>query len=155
MAAKLVLDKVKDKSLITLMFHDVPCGHDEDMYRFNDDISNYLGIPITEASTGETLWQCIERNHCLPSVHIPFCNRELKQVPAEKYYASLRGEFALHNGYGAEEKRRIEKQKLHAKYPIRYPCYEAGLTSTMIKKIISQDWGIKLPRAYDYFEHNN
>ena len=70
MAAYLVAQK-QPKENIILLYHDVPMGQDEDTYRFNDDVSNFLGIPITDVSDGRTLWDVIRDNKSLPSIFIP------------------------------------------------------------------------------------
>ena len=170
MAAYLVAQKQLKKDII-LLFHDVKGGHDEDMYRFNSDISKFLGIPITEFSLNKTIWEVIKEQKCLPSYpwH-PFCTRILKTDVADEFYSLLSSfvnpyseqnfklypdkPFTLYNGYGVEEKKRI-KNNCKAPYKVEYPVVNAGLTSDDCKRIIAEEWGIKLPRAYQWFEHNN
>lgn len=154
MAAYLVAQK-QPKENIILLYHDVPMGQDEDTYRFNDDVSNFLGIPITEVSDGRTLWETIDDNHSLPSVFIPFCTRLLKQEVGEGFYKTLTEPFVLYTGYCIEEKRRVERARESMTLPTEFPVYDAGLSSKDCKRIISEEWGIELPRVYRYFEHNN
>lgn len=154
MAAYLVAQK-QPKENIILLYHDVPMGQDEDTYRFNDDVSNFLGIPITEVSDGRTLWEVINAHHSLPSMFIPFCTDDLKQKMGEKFYKTLTEPFILYTGYCIEEKKRVEKAKEKMTRPTEFPVYEARLTSKQCKQIIANEWGIKLPRVYKYFEHNN
>jgi len=152
-AAWLVTQKVPKEDIV-LLFHDVPGGHHEDMYRFNDDFSSFLGIPITEVTRNETIWEAITRHHSMPSLWIQFCNYEFKIEPAEKFYATLTEPYVLYNGYAYEEQHRAEKQKQKATREIKYPLIEAGITSKQAKKIV-QGWGLKLPQPYEWFEHNN
>ena len=145
-------------------------GHDDDMYRFNADVSAFLGLPITEYSDKRTIWEVIEKNKHLPGIWMPFCTKELKQMVADKFYVQLPYiayhmdnpdaeelalypdiSYELYTGYCAGEERRVEK----AKIKVNYPVFDAGLTSADCKRIISEEWGIKLPRAYQWFEHNN
>jgi hypothetical protein len=171
MAAYLVAQKVPKEDII-LLFHDVKGGHDEDMYRFNADVSAFLGITITEYSLDKSIWDVIKEQKCLPSYpwH-PFCTRILKTEVADRFYSQLSSfvnpyseqdfqlysdePFTLYNGYGVEEKNRIQKQCQKAPYKVEYPVCNAGLTSVDCKRIISEEWGIELPRAYQWFEHNN
>ncbi len=154
MAAYLVTQQYPKEDII-LLYHDVPDGQDDDTYRFNEDISKFLGIPITDASDGRTLWDVIRDNKSLPSIFIPFCTRVLKLEQGEKYYLSVKEPFTTYIGYCVEEKRRVEKAKEGMIRPTIFPVYEAGLSSKDCKRIISEEWGIKLPKAYQFFEHNN
>lgn len=63
-----------DKKDIILLFHDTKTEH-EDAYRFRKQVSEFIGIEITEVSDGRDLWQLIDYNHCLPSSFQPFCTR--------------------------------------------------------------------------------
>lgn len=154
MAAYLVTQQYPKEDII-LLYHDVPMGQDEDTYRFNEDVSKFLGIPITEVSDGRTLWEVINAHHSLPSMFIPFCTDDLKQKMGEKFYKTLTEPFILYTGYCIEEKKRVEKAKEKMTRPTEFPVYEAGLSSKDCKRIISEEWGIKLPKAYQFFEHNN
>lgn len=171
MAAYLVAQKVPKNDII-LLFHDVRGGHDYDMYRFNADVSAFLGLPITEYSDERTIWEVIKEKRCLPSLFIPFCTDILKWQTAERFYSQLSWfvnhdkhseselqlypdePFTLYNGYGVEEAKRI-KNNCKSPYKVEYPVFDAGLTSADCKRIIAEEWGIKLPRAYQWFEHNN
>jgi hypothetical protein len=102
---------------------------------------------------------------------MPFCTRTLKLETADRFYEQLpyiayhldnQGAeelalypdvpFELYTGYCAGEERRVEK----AKVKVNYPVFGADLTSDDCKRIISEEWGIKLPRPYLLgFEHNN
>lgn len=170
MAAYLVAQQVPKEDII-LLFHDVRGGHDDDIYRFNADVSQFLRLPITEVSDSRTIWDVIKENNCLPSLFIPFCTRILKQEVADRFYGQLSSyvnpyseqdlclypdePFTLYNGYGVEEGKRI-KNNGKAPYKVEYPVVDAGLTSADCKRIISEEWKIELPRPYLLgFEHNN
>lgn len=169
MAAYLVAQQVPKKDII-LLFHDVRGGHDDDVYRFNADVSRFLEIPISECSDERTIWEVIKENKCLPSIWMPFCTRILKLEMGDKFYNQMPYfvyhqenpeaeelalypdvQFSLYTGYCKGEEKRVEK----AKYPVNYPVFDAGLTSADCKRIIRDEWGIELPRAYQWFEHNN
>ena len=172
MAAYLVAQKVPKEDII-LLFHDVRGGHDDDMYRFNADVSAFLGLPITEYSLDKTIWDLVKAHHTTPSIFKPFCTEELKLNMGDRFYAQLpyfayhqdnpEAEelalypdvpFILYTGYCLGEEKRVDKKNSITK-TTKYPVYDAGLTSADCKRIISEEWGIKLPQAYKWFEHNN
>jgi len=172
MAAYLVAQKIPKEDII-LLFHDVRGGHDDDMYRFNADVSAFLGLPITEYSSKKTMWDLVKGHNSLPSTWMPFCTEELKLDMGDRFYSELpyfvyhqdnpNAEelalypdvpFILYTGYCFGEEKRVDKKNTITK-TTKYPVYDAGLTSTDCKRIISEEWGIELPRAYQWFEHNN
>mgnify|MGYP001491154618 CR=1 FL=1 len=174
MAAYLVTQK-QPKEDIILLFHDVKGGHDEDMYRFNADVSEFLGLPITEYSLQKTIWEVIKEQKSTPAYPWrPYCTRIFKLEIADSFYFDLprfayhydnpQAEelalypdvpFILYTGYCSGEERRVAKKSSIAK-STKYPVFDAGLTSDDCKRIISQEWGIKLPKPYLLgFEHNN
>lgn len=173
MAAYLVAQQVPKKDII-LLFHDVLEGHDEDIYRFNADVSAFLGITITEYSLDKTMWDLVKAHHTIPSIWKPFCTDELKLKMGEAFYNQLPYfayhqdnkdaeelalypdvPFILYTGYCFGEEKRVDKKNNITKIT-KYPVFDAGLTSADCKRIISGEWGIKLPRPYLLgFEHNN
>ena len=173
MAAYLVAQKVP-KEDIFLLFHDVRGGHDDDIYRFNADVSAFLGIPITEFSSTKTMWDIVKSNKKTPSLWMPFCTRILKLEMADKfleqlsyfaYHADNPGaeelalypsvDYVLYTGFCAGEELRVDRALGIARNKL-HPVFDAGLTSDDCKRIISEEWGIELPRPYLLgFEHNN
>jgi len=146
-----------DKKDIILLFHDTKTEH-PDAYRFRKQVSEFIGIEITEASDGRNLWELIEDNHSLPSQFIPFCTRILKQEPAEKFYNFMKEEFILYNGFGVEEYRRIQRTFARAfslNRMVKSPLYDLKIKNEEIKRIIRGKWKICLPEPYKYLNHNN
>ncbi|MFA5349649.1 MAG: phosphoadenosine phosphosulfate reductase family protein, partial [Candidatus Paceibacterota bacterium] len=145
------------KKDIILLFHDTKTEH-PDAYRFRKQVSEFIGIPITEASDGRDLWQIIDYNHCLPSSFQPFCTRLLKLEPAEKFYKSLNEEFILYNGFGIEEWKRIQRTYARAmslNRIVKSPLFDLKIKNEEVKKIIREEWKICLPEPYKYLSHNN
>jgi 3'-phosphoadenosine 5'-phosphosulfate sulfotransferase (PAPS reductase)/FAD synthetase len=146
-----------DKKDIILLFHDTKTEH-EDAYRFRKQVSEFIGIEITEVSDGRDLWQLIDYNHCLPSSFQPFCTRQLKLEPAEKFYKTLNEEFILYNGFGIEEYRRIQRTFARAfklNRIVKSPLYDLKIKNEEVKRIIREGWKICLPEPYKYLNHNN
>ena len=73
----------------TILLNHNPGAEHEDTQRFLRQVSEHIGVLITDRSDGRDLWKVIEDNHALPSSFIPFCTRILKQEPAEKFYKEL------------------------------------------------------------------
>lgn len=154
--AKLVIDQYGKENTI-LLFHDTK-AEDEDARRFRDEVADYLGLAVTEVSDGRSLWELIDDNHCLPSFHIPFCTTKLKQEPGERFIRSLSSEFTLYNGFDINEWPRVQRAVTKGETVgrvVRSLLFEMRLSSEDAKRVIREDWGICLPRAYKVLNHNN
>ncbi len=155
--AKMVVDQF-GKDHTVLLHHDTK-SEDPDTYRFIDDVSNYLDVPITDRSDGRDLWQLINDNKCLPSHFIPFCTRILKTEQGAKYFKGLDADaidYVQYNGFGPDEWRRIQRATLRCESlgrKVESPLYKSNITDP--KSIICDQWGIKLPNAYKHLKHNN
>ena len=140
-----------------LLFNDTQAEH-PDAYRFRREVAAYIGLPITEASSGESLWQCMVRNHALPSNRIPFCTGDLKLGPRRRYLKALDEPYILYNGFGPDEWRRVQRATLRAEANgerVRSPLWERGITDDEVKGVIREKWRIRLPQPYRYLRHNN
>lgn len=140
-----------------LLFHDTKTEH-EDNTRFRKQVSEYVGVPITEVSDGRDLWQLIDDEHCLPSSFIPFCTRILKAEQGEKYLKELDESFILYNGLGVDEWRRVQRATARAASLGRQLCcplVDLRITDAEVKRIIREEWKICLPSAYKTIEHAN
>jgi hypothetical protein len=157
--AKWVVDKYGTENTI-LLFHDTK-SEDVDSYRFRRQVSEYIGVSITDVSDGRDLWQVIDDNNALPSSFIPFCTRILKQEQAEKWYKVMEEqgiEMTHYNGLGIDEFRRVQKAAARAIVSGRalvMPIVIENISDAEIKRQIVEEWGICLPRAYQTLKHNN
>lgn len=154
--AKMIAEKFNKKDIIFL-FNDTKAEH-KDSYRFRRQVSEYIGIPITEVSDGRDLWQVIEDNNCLPSDRFPFCTRILKQEPTEKFLKTIKEPYILYNGFGREEWRRVQRSQARAESlgrVVQSPLYHSHISSDEVKNIIKNEWRICLPEPYKYLSHNN
>lgn len=157
--AYLVLQEQDKKDVVLLHTPVYSENHDADTFRHQ--VANYLGVPITEWGDGRNLWELIEDNNCLPGHFIPFCTRTLKQEPKEEYYKyldSIGEKYIEYVGFGFEEWRRVQRAKARAEKigrDVKFPIFEQKIPSEEIKRIISEEWGIKLPKAYEDLMHNN
>ena len=154
--AYLVSKKVPKKDIILL--HTPTHSEDPDSDRFRKDVSDFLGIPITEEDYGMDIWELIDKNKALPSTFMPFCTQILKMKMTEKFLKKLDDDFIQYIGYSKDEWKRVQRtytRNLQKGRKVKFPVYDSGLTDTEIKNIIKNDWGIRLPEAYKYLKHNN
>ncbi|MFI6639987.1 hypothetical protein [Streptomyces sp. NPDC050504] len=69
---------------VTLLFADTLI-EDADLYRFNDQASAKLGVPITRVADGRTPWQVFEDRRWLGNTRIAQCSHDLKQKPCRDW----------------------------------------------------------------------
>ena len=157
--AYLVLQEQKKEDVVLLHTPTYSENHDADTFRH--EVARYLGVPITEWGLGLDIWELIEKNNCIPGQFIPFCTQQLKQKMKEQYYKYLKeiGEdFVEYVGFGTEEWKRVQKATARAEQSgrnIKFPVFEQKIQGEEIKRIITEEWGIKLPKAYEHLNHNN
>jgi 3'-phosphoadenosine 5'-phosphosulfate sulfotransferase (PAPS reductase)/FAD synthetase len=153
--AKMIADEFGKENTV-LLFHDTKAEH-EDAYRFRRQVSQFIGVPITEMSDGRSLWELIDDHNCLPSFHIPFCTDELKLKPAEIYLQQFNSsEYILYNGFGLDEWQRVQKSIARNESKgriVKSPLFEKRINNA--KDIIRTKWKICLPEPYKYLKHNN
>ena len=151
--AYLVAKKYGRDNLILL--HNPTGAEHPDSKRFAKDISELIGVEITEISCGMDLWELIKKEKFIPNPRAAFCTRQLKVIPARKYFKTLNEDFIVYLGYTKNEKCRAEKfLKANPDLNAKFPLIEKELSAEDAKKKLIR-LEIKLPEAYLYFEHNN
>lgn len=157
--AYLVLQEQKKEDVVLLHTPTFTENHDADTFRCQ--VARYLDVPLTQWGDGRDLWELIEDNNCIPGQFIPFCTQQLKQKMKEQYYKYLKSigeDFIEYVGFGMEEWPRVQRatarnEKIGRK--VRFPIFERKIPSNEIKRIITEEWKIKLPKAYLDLNHNN
>ncbi|HSA05687.1 MAG TPA: hypothetical protein P5556_00750 [Candidatus Gastranaerophilales bacterium] len=151
--AYFVAKKYGTKNLV-LLYNPTGAEH-PDSKRFASDISELIGVEITEISCGMDLWELIEKEKFIPNPRAAFCTRQLKVIPARKYFKTLKEDFRVYLGYTKDEKCRAERfLEANPDLNARFPMIEKDLSAEDAKKKLIR-LGIKLPESYLYFEHNN
>lgn len=115
-------------------------------------------MPITEWGLGLDIWELIDKNNCIPGQFIPFCTQQLKQKMKEEYYRTLTDDFIEYVGYGVEEWKRVQKSIARNEAmgrKVAFPIFEQKIPGEEIKRIITEEWGCTLPKAYEDLNHNN
>lgn len=157
--AYLVLQKQDKRDIVLLHTPTYSENHDADTFRHR--VARYLGLPITEWGDGRNIWELIKDNNCIPGQFIPFCTQQLKQKPKEEYYkylGSIGEDFIEYVGFGMEEWRRVQKAQARAEKigrKVRFPIFENKIPSREVRRTITEEWNIPLPKAYEDLSHNN
>lgn len=155
--AKRILGDGVDKKDIILLFTDTKI-EDEDLYRFLDESTKKLEIPLTNFSEGRDIWEVFKDTKFLANSLRDNCSRVLKREMSRKFIKQFKpDECIIYLGFDWTEMNRFEKaQKAWLPYVIKSPlCQPPYIDKNDMKAMISDD-GIELPRLYKMgFAHNN
>ncbi|MGW6238347.1 hypothetical protein [Streptomyces sp. NPDC055094] len=147
---------------LTLLIADTGI-EDPDLWRFADDTSRLLGVPLTKVADGRTPWQVFRDKKFLGNSRLAPCTRALKQIPCRKWMEAHRDPAHTLVYIGIEPTTRDRARMpaiAHAWKPsrTRFPLcskWEPPLT----KKELLQEaraLGVAPPRLYELdFSHNN
>lgn len=143
---------------MTLLFTDT-LTEDEDLYRFLDDSSSLIGLPITRIADGRDIWQVFEDVRYMGNSRIDPCSRVLKREISrrwvEEHFAP--GDAMIYVGIDWSESHRMEKiRKQWSPYEVVAPLTDRPYLDR--SGILSQlkGLGVRPPRLYELgFSHNN
>lgn len=154
---KRILESGVKKEDIILLFTDTKV-EDEDLYRFLEDTSKFLDIPITNYSDGRSIWEVFVDQRFLGNSQFDPCSRVLKRERSREFIKQFTPEECIiYLGFDWTEMNRFEKaQKAWLPYIIKAPlCKPPYLDKENMKHTLKDD-GIELPRLYKLgFQHNN
>lgn len=157
---KRLLKKGIQKNDIVLLFTDTKI-EDEDLYRFLNETTEKLGIPLTNYSDGRDIWQVFKDVKFLGNSRLDPCSRVLKREMSRNYIKENNfkpEDIIIYLGYDWTEIHRFEKaKKTWLPYIIDCPLTEKPyMDKEDMKKEIEEVDGISLPRLYKMgFQHNN
>lgn len=135
---------------------------DPDLYRFNTEASEYLGVPLTRICEGRTPWQVFRAEHAMGNTHTDICSRILKREFLWSWINGNRftfgpGRTIVYLGMDFSEYSRLAGVRAHnPDWQIEAPMCEEPLwdKARMIAECIKI--GIRPPRLYKFgFPHNN
>lgn len=154
---KRILESGVNREDIILLFTDTRV-EDEDLYRFLNDATKKLEIPLTNTSDGRTIWEVFKDSRYLGNSRLDPCSRILKRELSRKFIKQFKpDECIVYLGFDWTEMNRFEKaQKAWLPYTIKSPmCDKPYVDKEDMKRMIAED-GIELPRLYKMgFAHNN
>lgn len=83
-ALRRVVDRFGTDGVVAL-FSDV-LMEDEDLYRFNQEVSEWTGVPITRISKEMTPWDLFEKERMIGNSRSPICSIRLKREPLDEWH---------------------------------------------------------------------
>jgi 3'-phosphoadenosine 5'-phosphosulfate sulfotransferase (PAPS reductase)/FAD synthetase len=130
---------------------------DEDLYRFNDDITRACGKDIITLRDGRTPWDVYIDKRWIGNTRTAHCSTELKTKPVMRWLAeNSEPDDPLVLGMDWSEIDRIERagKNWHPR-PVVSLLVEYGVTRADFEPILKRH-NVKKPRLYQYgYEHNN
>lgn len=154
---KRILESGVSKENIILLFTDTKV-EDQDLYRFLEETSKFLDIPITNYSDGRDIWELMRDRNFLSNSRVDHCSQYLKRTMSRKFIKQFTPEeVIIYLGFDWTEINRYEKaKKAWLPYIVKSPlCEPPYLDKEDMKKLLKEDV-IELPRLYKLgFQHNN
>lgn len=156
-AAKMVVDRY-GPSDVELLFSDTKV-EDPDLYRFLDETSAFLGVPVTRLADGRTIWQVFKDKRFLGNSRVDPCSRILKREICKDYVTRnyTPENCTLYVGIDWMEVHRM-KNVLGFWSPFNVVAPLVDDTTYDKDAFIASmaGWGIAMPRLYRLgFPHNN
>lgn len=146
------------KAGVVNLFADVGM-EDEDLYRFNNEAAEYLGVPITRISVGLTPWELFRKEGMIGNSRAPICSVKLKREPLDEWCRAntLEMTATLYIGIDWTEEHRLTAMRSRMPaWRIEAPMCEAPLWSKCQMLDELRVIGIEPPRLYKFgFPHNN
>lgn len=154
-AAKRDIDS-RGKQDVVLLFADTKI-EDEDLYRFLDETSIHLGLPVTRIADGRDPWDVFRDRRFLGNSAVDPCSLVLKRELLWSWMEKHAPQATVILGLDWTEEHRLERvRKYRPAWKIEAPMIEPPIVSKpqMVEEL--KKLGIKLPRLYELgFAHNN
>lgn len=143
---------------VTLLFADT-LMEDEDLYRFNAEAEQFLGVNITVIKDGRTPWEVFEDENMMGNSRVDMCLRILKRELLEKWHKTNCNpeNTVIYVGLDWTESHRLDRLRLRKpKWRIEAPMCDAPYWDKRRMQKELADLGITPPRLYSMgFPHNN
>jgi hypothetical protein len=170
-AAHRVAQKHGTKNMV-LLFADT-LEEDEDLYAFNAQSSELLGVPITRVSRELGVWDLFMRQGMIGNSRFPICSVYLKREPLDEWHEknclNIRDEeqgqlipdgrepATIYMGFDWSEQNRLND--IRAEKPlwrIEAPMIDEPIWDKCRMEKEARAIGLTIPRAYELgFPHNN
>lgn len=145
-----------EKDTVEFLFADTKI-EDEDLYRFNKDVENYLKIKITTIADGRTPWEVFKDVKYLGNSRVDPCSKILKRDICKKWIKSRYkpDDCVVYVGINWMELHRVKNvQGFWAPYKVETPLTNLNNVKWAEERL--NNFPIKKPRLYDMgFPHNN
>jgi ribosomal protein L44E len=130
---------------------------DEDLYRFNQDISEAVGKEIITLTDGRTPWDVYIDKRWIGNSRTAHCSTELKSKPVKEWLAeNSKASDPLVLGMDWSEQDRIDRAAANwAPRPVVSLLNRYKITRPMFEPMLAK-YGIRKPKLYaEGYEHNN
>lgn len=130
---------------------------DEDLYRFNADISKLIGKEFIHLKNGMNPWEVYRDVRYIGNNRTAHCSQRLKTDMVRDWMNENSHDATLILGMGIDELERIKRAAINWN-PIEVDSLliRYNMNSYASRTELIQKYGIKLPRLYDLgFPHNN
>jgi len=138
---------------ILLVFTDTHF-EDEDLYRFIDESSSKLELPLHKIGIDDTPLTLMEKDKFLYNSRVAKCSMKLKSKPfANMLKNEDKRNCVIYFGIGFEESHRtVAIKKAYKDWQVSFPLVDSIIDYNQYLTM----YGIKRPRLYDMgFSHNN
>lgn len=156
-AAKRVIEQ-RGTEGVTLLFADTLI-EDADLYRFNEESSAHLGVPITRICEGRTPWQLFRDEGIIGNSKIPVCSIRLKREVLDAWRRAncLEMDAVIYIGMDWTEEHRLARlRKEKPFWTFEAPMMHAPIWDKCRMVEECEKLGIRVPRLYQMgFPHNN
>lgn len=159
---------------VVLLFADTLI-EDEDLYAFNEQASQILGVPITRIVEGRTPWQLFRDRGMIGNNLKPLCSDELKRMPLDAWHEKNcldineevqaqipmfhdgRKPATIYLGFDWTEPHRLsDLRKQKPFWRVEAPMTEEPIWDKKQMESEASALGLTIPRAYRLgFPHNN
>ena len=153
--AKLIADE--NPGTTVLLFHDTQT-EPEDNYRFRREAAQFIGLPITEASDGRDIWQVFSDEGFLGNQRLTPCSKILKRIPGDTWLKANKP-CKVYFGFTREEWQRACRTAARIDRDVGiecgFPLIERGIGKNDCLELVTNCWGLQLPKMYEWAEHAN
>lgn len=157
LAAHRVIDRYGADDVV-LLFTDTGV-EDDDLYRFLEESSAALGVPVTRLADGRTIWQVFADEKFLGNNRVPLCSRILKNEIAARWVGEHfdPAETVLHFGIDWTEEHRLPRvARQWAGWACDSPLLWEPVTEKDAARAILAALDVRIPRLYRLGStHNN
>lgn len=156
-AAHRVIEKF-GRDEVTLLFADTLI-ESPDLYYFNEQAADILGVPVTRVSREMTPWELFRRKGMIGNARFPICSHKLKREVLDEWHRAncLELDTILYVGMDWTEGHRLAKMRAaKPTWRIEAPMMEAPYWDKCRMISEAKKLGLQISQAYELgFPHDN
>lgn len=156
-AARRIIER-EGRDGVVLLFADTLI-EDPDLYRFLDETSALLGVPVTRIADGRTPWQVFRDERFIGNSRVDPCSKILKRQLCDRWLRENAPDAVVVLGLDWSEEHRIKSAQARFAsmgFCTEFPLNEAPWFSKVATLRALEADGVAIPRLYRLgFAHNN